>query len=518
MIPLFPTRPFLFLARQRAVLRGRPRTRIALLVLALLSIVIWQGTFRDNTASLETDHKLEDGVFGSRQGEFVYFYHFLDLYPVSALENPRPAPNHEAAREALRERASELSLGEPYDRMSVALYLPDVLLGGDPYAPRQNTAAWLGFVFALCCLYTAFWSARLEFMGLAAVALLGSDPFQLYEVYVRNNIFGWTITIGLLVLAINLPLFMNHRYYLKSRGWISAYMWLAPLVSGLLLGVFRHVRTESISAIAAALATYLFLRHVPLRRKGMMILVLLVSFMAAKTSVNDYFNRVEAHTSKIVMSSGGQAAGNRGGQKVHVFWHSFWGGLGDFDDRYGYLFWDRVITDYGQTRTPDIPVFGSAEHIRYTDAYASVLRDKVIHDVLADPMWLARIIVKRLERGFVENTPPQIAIGNRHWTFPLLPGLLLPFGIFALISHLVRRETGIPVMFLYPLSIGAIAIALTSDMGFHYYIIIHLFLYVLVFAWLLEAVLRLADSRRRIPGASSSPQHTQPPTNPGVPT
>ncbi|MEQ8319689.1 MAG: hypothetical protein RH946_05440 [Rhodospirillales bacterium] len=481
--------------------------RFAVLVAALLSIVVWQETFRSNTESLETSYSLEDGVYGSRQGQYVYFYHFLDLYPIAALEDPRPAPTPEAARQALDERGREIELGNTFDRLSMPLYLPDIYLGGDPYAPRHNAASWLGFVFALCALYLAFWTARLEFFGLFVVALLGSDPFQLHEVYVRNNIFGWTITIGILIAAINLPLFINHRYFLKTRGFIATYIWLAPLASGVVLGAFRHVRTECISTFAATFVAYLFLSNVKWHRKGAMMLLLLVTFMSTNTAVNSYFNYLENRTVKIVRAAGGDVATDRGGVKVHLFWHSFWGGLGDFDDKYGYLFWDRVITDYGQPISEKLPGNETGTHVRYTEAYAKVLRDKVINDIVSDPLWLTRIILKRFERGLFENTPVRIAIGSASIDIPYVKPLLIPVGLVLLGFYLFRREWGIPILFLYPLSIGAITIAMTSDMGFHYYLILHLFFCALLAGLILEALLRLMDVVLRQDNSAMPPRN-----------
>ena len=40
-------------------------------------------------------------------------------------------------------------------------------------------------------LYAAFWRLRKPLLGVLLVLLLGSDPFQVFEVYRNNNVLGW---------------------------------------------------------------------------------------------------------------------------------------------------------------------------------------------------------------------------------------------------------------------------------------------------------------------------------------
>ena len=114
------------------------------------------------------------------------------------------------------------------------LYLPYAIWTGSARNPSLAPTHAVAFTLALGALFAAFWWARDPVLGAASVALLGSNPYQLAEVHAIQNVFGWTITTGLLALALTLPL-------LRSRG-ARRWAWLAPLLVGALLGTVRQIR------------------------------------------------------------------------------------------------------------------------------------------------------------------------------------------------------------------------------------------------------------------------------------
>lgn len=493
---LIPTKDFLSLSRQRALFKGRPKLRILLLVTVIVAIFSWQGTFRDAADQLDDSFAISNS-YGGQMADLVYFYHYLGLFPLKALDNPRPATTRDAAAEAIRARGAELELANTYDRLTLMSYLPDIYLGGDPYKPKHVTAAWLGFVIALSALYAAFWTARLELFGIIVVVLVGSNPFQLHEVYVHDNVFGWVINIGLLAMAINLPLIVNHRFYLTRGGPASTYLWAAPVLTGLLLGSFRHLRTECVTTITAALCAYALLSGVSFRRKASLIAILLVAYVASNSAWTVYFEGLGKQTANIVVSHGGTIHTSYGDQQYHPFWHPFWGGFGDFDGKYGYLFWDRVITDYAAPIVATRPDANPDVHIRLTKAYGEVLRDKIIHDIVNDPIWYATIIAKRLHRAIMENTPLRLSFGA-HWIeVPGLTAITPPLGVLVMLCYLWRREWSMPRLMLFPFAVGGVSIAITSINGYHYYMVLHLFLNALLVGLAVEILLRAVVSQKK---------------------
>lgn len=492
---IMPSRDFLSLSQQRALLRDRPWLRALLLVAGIVAIVVWQGSFRHAGEHLDRDYSVTYTV-GGQQQPFVYFYHYLGLYPVTLTGVEKPAASEDAARNAIRDHGNNLRFGDLYDRMTILSYIPDVLLGGDPHAPRHNTAAWLGFTLALIALYVALWSARLELFAIALIALLGSNPFQLHEVYVQNNVFGWFITIGLLVTALNVPLIVNHRYYLTTGRWIRRYALFTAALSGAILGTFIQIHTACATTLLAVLAAYVFLSGVSMQRKAVMMSLVVVTFMAANASWQAYFDRVEAATAKVVAAAGGRGINDLSiGQNTHLFWQPIWAGLGDFDDKYGYLNWDRTADEYVLPILATQPDREPGISLRYKKAYTQILIDKLVHDVVNDPLWYGTIIAKRLHRILMENTPPRLAAGAAWVKLPGLAYLLAPFCVLLLICYLYRREFGMLLLLMFPFAMGGVPLAVTSVNGYHYFAVVHLFVYALLIAWIVEAGLRLYRSR-----------------------
>lgn len=501
---IMPSRGFLSLSSQRALFRGHPRLRALLLVAGIIAIIVWQGSFRDAAERLDRNYSVTYTV-GGQQEPFVYFYYYLGLYPVTLDQVPNPEASQEAAQKAVIEHGESLRIGESYDRLTILSYLPDVYLKGDPHAPRHNTAVWLGFTVSLIALYVAFWSSRLELFGITLVALLGSNPFQLHEVYVQNNVFGWFITIGVLVTALNVPLIMKHRYYLTAGPWIRCYALFAAAFSGVILGTFIQIHMACATTLLAVLAAYAFLSGVSMQRKAVMISLVVITFLAANSWWQAYFDRVEAETAKVVAAAGGGGMSELSiGQNTHLFWQPIWAGLGDFDGKYGYLNWDRTADEYVLPILAAQPDLEPGISLRYKTAYTEILIHKLATDILHDPLWYGTIIVKRLHRILMENTPPHLAASASWITLPGLAILLGPFCVLMVVCYLSHREFSMLRLLMFPLAMGGVPLAVTSENGYHYFAVVHLFLYALLIAWVLEIAIRFASpelsiNRREVP-------------------
>jgi hypothetical protein len=99
-----------------------------------------------------------------------------------------------------------------------------------------NNETLNGFVFvtALTALFVAFWWIRQPVLGIISVLLLGSNAFQLFETYSRINVFGWPISISILILALHLPLLTNRersKYYLYTIPFLTGFIWFIHIMS-----------------------------------------------------------------------------------------------------------------------------------------------------------------------------------------------------------------------------------------------------------------------------------------------
>ncbi len=418
---------------------GVPRRRVLVLLCGLAAILFWQSVFfrhGNPDTTLASPYRLtaSTGV-QPWQTEFVYFLYYLDLYPVASMADGPREYSVEGARRLIAEQGRSLVMDRywtiRYGEMAKTyLYLPQAWLKGRPARPRMLAASALGFTVALLALFSAFWSVGKTPLGVVLVLLMGSNPFQVNEVYANDNLFGWPITLTLLMLALHVPLIHDR---LRRSGSALA----LALVSGVLLGTFREIRTEPVLVAGAVSLVYLTAtRFRPWLRLGLVI-VLAGAFVSTSTGWRSYFESKYREAWGVVKAAGGHTYdGPR--QKHHFFWHAIWCGLGDFDQKYGYEWSDVKAYSYAwpilqrqgfvargypltaPDKCCDALTLGTywdegrlyARTPQELDEYIEILREKVLRDIGNDPLWYATIVVKRAARILGESTPPSLAVGN----------------------------------------------------------------------------------------------------------
>ncbi len=492
--------PVVALARQRAMFRDRPALRSAILILMLGLIPWWQfGIYKDRQ-NLDFTYRNVSVAGQPYRADYAYFFHYLDLYPVTwrGMKQP-PGPDERSARDALAAQGHRLHTRIEYDNLSIFSYLPDIWLGGDPRAPTSAVGDGLAFTLALMAVYLAFWAARYELLGIAVVALAGSNPFQLYEVYARENVFSWAITASLLVMALMTPLLACHRYAFQGAWWRRAYPWLAVLAAGAVLGSVRHVRTEFITTLPLALIVPFFMVALRWRARAAISGVLLVAFLASQWGWTYYFRGKIVEAQRVLLTHGGRIPSLYSVDgDFHPFWFSFWAGLGDFDTKYGYLFDDNTVkafvnTKLGRETSYDLSALAESD---------AVLRKAVLGDIARDPAWFADILARRVYRAVAENTPPQVAYGARSFRPDIPATFLLPLAL-GLVGLLVFcRRHRLVLLALFPLASGGSAVLVTTIGGMHHYAWFHLFVYAYVAALAIEGAITFMS---RVASRSAAP-------------
>ena len=432
-----------------AILRTDHQRRVAVLVVGLIFIVGWQAGFAAAADDLDDSFR-------------VYFLGLGD---------------------------SELG--------HLFLYLPYEWVAGSD-APRSVIPTnRLFFIVALVSLYTGFWLVNYPGLGMVTVLLVGSNPFQLYEVNAVENIFNWPISVGMLIMGLHLPMIVKRR---PPRRF-----WLLPACTGVVLGTANFVRPSAIGiGVSVVLLYVLGIAIQPLRRL-LMIAVLGLAFLFVYFTPN-YVSVIRTGSWEFH-------------KNPHTLWNAVWGGLGDFDNKYGHLWDDLVIHAYG--RKVFFEKTGNERGDEWTPAYNEVLRDDVVHKITNDPGWYASILARRLWRVVGENTPPRLAVGNLWVNLPVpstAVGLLVPL-IFAGLA--IRRNWTMTKVLGFPFSTALLPLAVYSGHGAAYYSVIHLFAVALAASWLGGHLGRLAlryirgevvlrrKTGNRIDGRSSQSEKTK---------
>lgn len=463
----------LHLRAQRSLFARRPVLRRALLVIGLLLIPAWQSSFHGVADRLDDAYRNRIS-FGSNHARLFYFYYYLGLVPVH-YQKPFTDFSEAGARRILEEDGAELFVWHHFiDRVSLLLFLPDALLRGSAESPSMQLADETAFTLALMLLFVGFWVARYEVLGVCAVLLIGSDPFQLFEVYVNDNVFSWVVTTGIAVTGLFLP-------FLTRVGPPRWLLFSAPVIAGVILGTQRHIRIDGVPILLSALVACGWAAGVRWRLRVAMIALLALSFWGASRAWDAYFTRAYHRTYDVVAAAGGIAE-ERPPRPDHEFWFPFWAGLGDFDGKYGFLMDDRVVHSYLRTR--GLPKW--AEGSMYSE---TALRDDFLATILRDPLWYLGILFQRLFRVTADNTPLRLSFGAGWAELPLPSLAFAVLAVGALVALIWARNDAVLKIILFSLPIGATPLLVYSGAGLHHYAIHHLFIAAFLFAVLLDGAL-----------------------------
>ena len=465
---------------------GVTRSRPWMLALALVVLIAWQFSF---SAPGVTDPTFR--VWASTglhaNGKFVFFLRHLNLYPL-ATRDPIKADTQEEARRILQTRPQSLVMDENYtfrsgDRGRTLLFLVDSFLRAQTQRLSVRPATVLAWLLALSALLVTFSRAGAPVLGTCLVIALGSNIAATHEIYGAEtryggaNIFGWAF-IGLAaLLALHGDLLLGTGR--RLRRWV----WLVPVVSGVIVASIRTVRSEPTPLLASCVLVYSMQRWLPWSKRLLLGLLLAASFFLG-TSCWDRFFRFEFDRVVATLERVGGTPYPGPYMRYHELWHPIWCGLGDFDRTHGYVWDDRAAYAYAipimrdeyhvDIPRPDVSasfikgdswdgkglypkLFSELPH------YTEVIRDKVLADIRTDPEWYLTILAQRLHRVLFENAPAQVAWGSHRWRLPAAAGGWLLLG--ALVAFACLRDWTATALISFTLPLWAAPLFVYSDRG-----------------------------------------------------
>jgi hypothetical protein len=420
------------------------------LIVGLMMIIIWQSIFLVQRSHLKKEkiYRQNASTGISKEAQFIYFYHYLGLYPLASTHSWNElAFSRVGAEKALQDPSTlrtEIRNTTRYgDHGKVWLFFPHVWLFGFDPPPNVLAANSAAFILGLILVYAAACHIRRPILGLALVAFIGSNPFQLYETYFRQDVFCWPFIVLLLIIATHLPLAAGPNVS-KWRRWAT------PIAAGVLLATIRQVRTEPITILAGVGLSYLVLNPMKLRQRFLMLMVLVVVFFAGSQLWRSYFSHKIETTETMLREIGGTPY-NGPRDAYHLVWHPIWCGLGDFDKKYGYAWDDRVAASLVEKikQDPGLKLSGkSYVYDTYWDdkkyyfktpyelpGYTEIIKAEILQDIVHDPLWYGGILLKRLLRLATETSPLRLAMGQYkiQFNFPMFL-LSVPVCILAILS------------------------------------------------------------------------------------
>jgi hypothetical protein len=291
------------------------------------------------------------------------------------------------------------------------MYLPGALLAGGPNPATVRPFNELLFVAGLVSIWVGLAAVGYPFLGLLLVMLNGSNPFQLFQAYGTENVFSLPISVALLVLGLHVRL-------LTPAARADAAAWATAAFTGALLAVVREMRAEPALIGISALATYLTVPRSPVRTRLLLVVLCVATYGVMSAGLRHYFDGKLRDAQIFVERAGGKPY--RGPWATHhAAWHPILVGLGDFDQKYGFKWKDRVAYGYAapilreryaKAVTYQSPAYyfnetyaASPYRIKPEDfpEYHVIVRDKVLSTIWQDPGWYVRILAQRVGQIFL---------------------------------------------------------------------------------------------------------------------
>jgi len=426
------------------------------------------------------------GFSHASANRFNYFYYYKNLFPLATLEFDLDYSLEGANRQISEHGESLIMEYKHWSRLGesarILAYFPNNFIKGSPKVPSVKLFNAIFFVSGLIFVFLGFHRIGLSMIGFFLVIFINLTPFYLYEVYSNENIFALLASIFLIVLGINLPILFS-----KKVSYLKLIMLI--IISGLGIAFCSEIRNEISIVICSLLAIYILSKSIKLIPKMICLILIVSTFFLGKFIIRNYFDMKYQETTQIVKKNGGHVY--TGGRiRGHGFWHPVFCGLGDFDDKYGYQWNDKVAYNYAVPILKDkyninISYSGKKHTDEYYDAahlyykkfdeipeYENVIKNKVIADIKSDPIWYVSILSQRIIKILTTTLPipffgwlifPLLfyLFKNKNWNFIKLIIVCLPLSVSPFIIY---SASGATYNSIYPYFVISMALFLIFDL------------------------------------------------------
>ena len=458
------------------------KTAIILAVL-IVSIGVWQYTIYkgiDSATYIGKTYARTDatGLNFAAGSSFTYFYYYLGLYPLAVLDANGLDYSKNGAIKALVGGGVPLALDNSFyilwgEHGKSLLLLLDAAIKNSPEFISVRDINFLFFVLALAALAICSITTKQVALGISLVILVGSNPFLIYELYGRENIFGLGAIVLIAAFSLLMPIiFLDqkpHRFYLYGSA----------IFLGVMFGFIQHTRSEYTVVILSCLFVYWVTKHFAIREKLTLTALLLVSLYITTAGLEAYFTN-KLKTTYTTLSQLGLASQEQiataGNATYHTFWHPFYIGLSDFDDKYGIQWSDKMAYDkaekYLMTVNPEkFTTLPNIEMWSVQPEYNAFIRSEIIKLISHDPLWYARIVLKRVGALFGRAAPLGLQIGPHFYKLPFSGWLFFP-----ILAYLIwKKDVNMLTVAIFPLTLSLPIILIHASRGITNMSLYHVF-------------------------------------------
>ena len=340
------------------------------------------------------------------------------------------------------------------------------------------------FTTAILIFFLGFYQTPNKIFSIASTIFIGSSSFQLYEVYVNNNIFSLPISVTIFIMGINSFAF---RDTLKK---ISPGILATALFTGLLLGFVKQVRTEPVIVGISVGIIYLLMKSISIKSRLLLVSLCIAGFIVSNISINYYLDSQQKKAEAYISDHGGEVyKGYK--RKAHLLWHPIFCGFGDYASELGYKWDDYVAYSYAlnilRINDPNLwPEFNEnlkdkklSDYFIASDAaykskledrddYEPILKGKVIKDVTEHPWIFIQLYLKRAANAFLHTSGLQVSAFNYLNLSINFSGLGFIFFIALALALRKRDWFSVKVLF-FSLPLLASSLLITSQNSYEFY-------------------------------------------------
>ena len=451
-----------------------------IIALSIIFIASWQykilkSSISDDYVGKKFARRDATGLNFPAAASFTYFYYYLNFYPVTT-EKEYLDYSKEHAQKLFDDPRVPLNADNSYyilwgEHGKSLILLFDAFLKQSPQTLTLKNFNYLFFSFALVLLLIFAVICKQAVFGIVLVLFMGSNPFLIYELYGRENIFGLGALAVLFSVALLLPLIFEK----KELG--KYYLVFVPVLLGLFFGLIAHIRTEYLVVMLSCILVFLFAGSIDFKKKIFMTTIFLLSFVGFTKAVEVYFNRLIERTYTQLHKTGRTTQDMQESRaNYHSFWQPFYLGLSDFDNKYGITWSDAAAyknaEKYLLGKYPEkYKALTNRELWSVQREYNEFLRYQTLLLIKTDPLWYLTIIGKRLFKIFNEVVPLGLAVGSDFFKIPFSGWLLLP----SMILLCIKKRFNYLMLLLFPLSLSIPIVAIHSAKGITSISVYHMF-------------------------------------------
>lgn len=397
---------------------------------------------------------------------FFYFYYYTGHFPLATLDT-NLTYTKEAALHEIEDHGKQLMMEyKHWSRLGehgrIWCYLPDAWLKCTAAEPSIRLFNALMFLLGLCCLYRGFYLMGKPVMGLLFCIAVLCTPFFHFEVFRQTNIFALQSSVFFTAAGCLLP-FLENKLTVNLKNLFILFF------SAAVIGLCSEIRNEISVVLACVIVLLLCMSKTPWKQQLFCIIFVMMAFWGVKKSIHTYFNFKYQQTKLLVSKRGGHVYT---GKKIegHKFWHPVFCGLGDYDHKYGYAWNDTVAYEYavpvlnakyglnlqysGKLHTDNYYDKDSLYYVKFDEipAYETVVQQKVLRQIAADPLWYLHILFRRILKiltatlpfpllGFAALAALIIYIKQRKWLYVKLLLITGPLSATTLLIYSGRGAT-----------------------------------------------------------------------------